>query len=137
VRSGDRLDDLARHFRVTLDELRTWNDVSSDAALHDGMYLQIFVPHDLDLSGALVLPEERVRTLVVGSEEFLNFHESQRDRVRIRYRVGEGDSMRSLSSRFDLSVGSIARINGFSRYRDLNPDDEIILYVPSDAAERL
>jgi membrane-bound lytic murein transglycosylase D len=137
VRSGDRLGDVARHFRVTLDELRTWNDVSNDAALHDGMFLQLFVPDDLDLRKALVLPEERVRILVVGSKEFLDYHEAQRDRVRIRYRVGEGDSLRSLSSRFDLSVGSIARINGFSRYRDLEPNDEIILYVPADAARRL
>ena len=56
--------------------------------------------------------------------------------MRVRYRVKDGDTLRSLSKRFDLSVGSIARINGFSRYTKLQPDNRVILYVPSDQAAR-
>ena len=45
--------------------------------------------------------------------------------------------MSSLAERFELSVGSIARINGFSRERTLAIDEEIILYVPTKDAEKL
>ncbi|MDD9938615.1 MAG: LysM peptidoglycan-binding domain-containing protein [Myxococcales bacterium] len=133
---GDRLDSIARFFQVSSDELAAWNDVSSDARLHSGMVLQLFVPASVDLQHARVVSASQVETLVVGSEPFLDHHEEQRDRVRVRYRVKDGDTLRSLSKRFDLSVGSIARINGFSRYTKLQPDNRVILYVPSDQAAR-
>ena len=37
----------------------------------------------------------------------------------------------------ELSVGSIARINGFSREHTLATDEEIILYVPTKDAQKL
>jgi LysM repeat protein len=76
-----------------------------------------------------------VRTLVVGSEEFYNFHQSQQNRVRVRYRVKPGDTLRSIAERFDLSIGSIARINQFGREKKLEPDSEIIIYAPDPAAK--
>jgi membrane-bound lytic murein transglycosylase D len=134
---GDQLDEVARFFKITSDEIRMWNQISSDAKLHRGMYLQLFVPSDAELSQAVVLSPDDVRTLVVGSEEFFQFHETQANRVRIRYRVKAGDTLRSLADRFDLSVGSLARINQFSRDKQLDADSEIIVYVPEDAAKRL
>lgn len=133
---GDNIEAIARFFRVGSDELARWNDISPNAKLHTGMVLQLFVPASVDLSRALVIPAERVETMVVGSEEFLNQHEREQDRLRMRYTVKEGDTMSSLASRFELSVGSIARINGFSRYSTLEPGQELILYVPTDLAAR-
>lgn len=137
VQNGDSAQAVADAFGVTLDELRLWNAISSEAVLHQGMALQLFVPRDRDLSQALYVPAERVRTLVVGSGEFFDFHEAQRDRVRLRYRIKPGDSLSSLAERFDLSVGSIARINAFSTNKSLRPDDEIIVYVPTKDAAKL
>lgn len=137
VADGDTLDEIGRFFGVNSDELRMWNQVSSDAQLQRSMYLQLFVPTEQDLSQALVLTPDEVRTLVVGSEEFFDFHETQQNRVRLRYRVKAGDTLRSLSERFDLSVGSIARINQFGRDKKLDPDSEIIVYVPEDTAKRV
>jgi LysM repeat protein len=47
----------------------------------------------------------------------------------MRYRVKPGDTLRSLAERFELSVGSIARINQFPREKKLEVDSEIIIYV--------
>jgi hypothetical protein len=91
----------------------------------------------VDLTRAVYLTPESVRPLVVGSDAFFDYHEAMRDRVRVRYRVRAGDSMSSLAERYDLSIGSIARINGFSRDKDLRADSEIILYVPSKDAQAL
>jgi membrane-bound lytic murein transglycosylase D len=134
---GDSLDDIAGFFRINPDEIRMWNSISTDARMPRGMYLQLFVPDDADLSQSLVLTPEEVRTMVVGSEEFFDFHETQQNRVRLRYRVKSGDTLRSLAERFELSVGSIARINQFSRDKKLEPDSEIIVYVPEETAKRL
>lgn len=136
VTGGDDLHEIAKFFRVTPDEILLWNRVSHDCKLQRGMFLQLFVPRDADLSQTLVLAPNEVRTLVVGSEEFFNFHETQQNRKRIRYRVKPGDTLKSLSERFDLSVGSIARINQFSRDTKLQPNSEIIVYVADKSAER-
>jgi membrane-bound lytic murein transglycosylase D len=136
VADGDELGEIARFFRVTPEELRMWNRISMDAKLQRGMFLQLFVPADAELSQTLVLAPNQVRTLVVGSEEFFNFHESQQNRVRMRYRVKPGDTLRSLSDRFELSIGSIARINQFGRDKKLEPDSEIIVYVSDQTAKR-
>ncbi|HET8939788.1 MAG TPA: LysM peptidoglycan-binding domain-containing protein [Polyangiales bacterium] len=129
VVQNDNLDEIARFFHVTADEVRRWNRVAADAKLQRGMFLQLYVPRGSELSQTLVLAPNQVRTLVVGSEEFFNFHEGQQNRVRMRYKVKPGDTLRSLSERFDLSIGSIARINQFDREKKLVADSEIIIYV--------
>lgn len=129
VAEGDELREIAQFFRVSVDEILLWNRLAHDCSLQRGLFLQLFVPEDADLSQTLVLTPTEVRTLTVGSEEFFNFHETQQNRARIRYRVKPGDTLKSLSQRFDLSIGSLARINQFSRDTKLTPDSEIIVYV--------
>jgi membrane-bound lytic murein transglycosylase D len=129
VRDDDRAEEIAKFFKVELRELRLWNAIAPDARLHQGMVLQLFVPRDVDLKQAVYLPAGRVQTLAVGSNEFLDYHEGLRERVRIRYRVQAGDTLASLAERFELSVGSICRINGFSRDRVLAAGSEIVLYT--------
>lgn len=132
VKPGDRAEQIAKFFKVDMRELRLWNAISPDAALHAGMTLQLFVPKDLDLSHAVVLTPDRTRQLVVGSQEFLDYHEGLRDRVRIRYTVKPGDTLASLAERYELSVGSICRINGFDRNHKLAVKSEIVLYTKAD-----
>ncbi len=137
VASRDTAQEIARFFRVSIDEILQWNGIAPDAALTRGLFLQLFVPNSVDLSGAVVVTPEQAQILVVGSEAFFDFHEAQRDRVRIRYRVRSGDTLQTLADRFDISVGSLARINRFSRYKKLEPDSEIIIYVPREMAESM
>jgi membrane-bound lytic murein transglycosylase D len=137
VQSGDTPQRVADAFGVTLDELRLWNAVALDAALQSGMSLQLFVRKNRDLSKVVYLTPDHVRPLVVGSDAFFDYHEAMRDRVRLKYRAHNGDSLSSLAVRFDLTAGSIARINGFSPQHALAENEEIILYVPSKDAAKL
>jgi membrane-bound lytic murein transglycosylase D len=130
VTTGDSLLSVARVFDVTEDELTTWNNVVTSGSLPKDLILQVFVRPDVDLSAVLVFQPHEVRALTVGTEEFFEFHESQRGRVRIRYRVQAGDTVVSIGKRFDLSPGSIGRINQFGALRVLVPEDWIVLYVP-------
>jgi membrane-bound lytic murein transglycosylase D len=136
VADGDELREVAQFFKVTPDEILMWNRVSHDCKLQRGMFLQLFVPLDADLTQAIVLSPNDVRTIVVGSEDFFNYHETQQNRTRIRYRVKPGDTLKSVSDRFGLSVGSIARINQFGRDTKLKPDSEIIVYAPEQPVKK-
>lgn len=131
VLKGDRLELLAEAFRVRVEDLARWNDLEPNAALVQGMFLQIFVPTGKDLSRIVVLQPADVDIVTVGTDAFYDRYEAQQNRKRIRYVVQEGDTLASLSQRFGLSVGSIARINRFSRYENPPPNTEIILYVPN------
>jgi membrane-bound lytic murein transglycosylase D len=135
VTGQDSIDEISRFFKVSTDELCRWNKITKEALLPRGLILQLFVPKDIDLSKAVVLTPDEVKIMAVGSDEFFAYHEAQRDRVRIRYRVLPSDTLPKIAERFGLSVGSIARINRFSAQTALQVDQEIIVYVPKELAK--
>jgi len=128
----DRVDEIARFFRVSVDELRRWNRVDPTAALHAGLVLQLHVPRSVDLSRAVVWRDDQVRLVTLGSERFFDEHERAQGRLRFRYRVVEGDTVASIARRFGLSDGSLARINRFGRRADLQVGQEVIVYAEPD-----
>ncbi len=146
VHRTDRIAEVARFFGVTPDEIRRWNAVEPRASLQDGMFLQLFVPTALDLSRALVFSPDEVRTLVIGSEEFFDWHVRQEGRVRVRYRAQPGDTLSGIAARFGLSVGSLVRINLIPRDSVLRAGQELVVYTdpsrvpggaPTDPAETI
>jgi membrane-bound lytic murein transglycosylase D len=125
----DRIDEIARFFRVGVDEIRRWNRVDPTAALHAGLVLQLHVPRSVDLSRAVVWRDDQVRLVTLGSERFFDEHERAQGRLRFRYRVIEGDTVASIARRFGLSDGSLARINRFGRRADLQVGQEVVVYA--------
>lgn len=132
--AGDSLDEIAAFFRVTVDELRTWNHLDPAASLPSGLLLQLFVPSSVDLARAVVLTPDEVRILTFGSEEFFDYHERQRGRVRVRYGVREGDTLASIAARFGLEAADLSRINRVGRRETLTPGRELIVYCPPERA---
>lgn len=130
VAAQDTPEAVARFFDVSVDELLAWNNLTEGGVLQREMLLQLFVRTDLDLGRAVVLTPDQVQVLTVGSDEFFDFHEGQRGRVRVRYRVQVNDTMAKLAEKFELSAGSIGRINQFSSNKELKVDDWVIIYVP-------
>lgn len=134
VSQGDELVEIARFFRVGVDDLVRWNALDPRATLPSGLLLQLFVPGSVDLSRAVVLSESQVRVLVVGSEEFFDYHETQRGRVRMRYRVQTGDTLATIAQRFGLTLGDLSRINRLGRSTRLRAGQELIVYTSRDVA---
>lgn len=129
VNRGDALAQIAGALGVPEKNLSAWNHLDPGAVLFDGMYLQAFVPKYKKLGPIAVLTEQQVHTIEAGTQAFYDAYEARNNRRRIRYRVQPGDTLNHISKRFGLSVGSIARINRFSRYRAPTPNTEIVLYV--------
>ncbi len=138
VQRGDSLAPLAAQFGARPADLANWNQLDLHARLHSGMYLQAIVPESRDLRSVVTLNEDQVRLVTVGTEEFFNQRETEQGRIRFRYRISEGDTLGHIARRFGLSIGSLARINRFSRRTTLQIGQEIIVYAEaSRVPERL
>jgi membrane-bound lytic murein transglycosylase D len=137
VGSKDTPAAVARFFDVSVDELVAWNNLTESGALQRDMLLQLFVSPELDLSKVVVFTPDQVQLLTVGTDEFFDFHEGQRGRVRVRYRVQPNDTMAKIAERFELSAGSIGRINQFASNKQLKADDWVIVYVPEQQLAEL
>jgi len=129
VIGGDSLGAVAAAFRVEADDLRSWNHLDPSARLQEGTTLQIFVPPDHDLSGVAAVREADARVLVVGTDEFFTWFESQKGRRRVAITVGQNETWKTLASKYGLSLGLLERINRRSRSEPLRPGETIIVYT--------
>jgi membrane-bound lytic murein transglycosylase D len=129
VVSGDTLRDLASVFGISVGDLCRWNALDPGASLHDGMTLQVFAPAGRPGADVLVLEEREAQVLPVGSKDFFTHFEGLRGRTRVEIVARQGDSFRSVATRYGLSVGQLERINGRARSAALVPGDKLVVYV--------
>ncbi len=122
---------IATSFGVAWSQVVTWNDLDPEARLVDGQMLQILVGKDFDASAAGVAISEvsEVRHVVRGTAAHLDALLADRDLVRRGYKVGKGDSLKKIAKKFDLSLGSLARINGVPRSHEFEQGEVIVVYV--------
>jgi membrane-bound lytic murein transglycosylase D len=126
---GDTIREIADTFHVTIDEVRRWNDLDPAARLQEGMTIQLFVPTDADLKSTVVLGENDVRVLPVGSDEFFAYWESLKGRKRITVTASAGDTLTALGNRYGMTPGMMERINHRNRGEKLTAGDAVVVYV--------
>jgi membrane-bound lytic murein transglycosylase D len=133
TRDGDTAEDIARTFGVRVADLTTWNNLDLDTKLASRMVLQIYVASDRDLANVVLLPENKVRVVTVGSQEFLDGYAQLKGRKRTVYSCKAGDTMAKVGRRFGLTPGDLARINQISYESQLQPGQELVVYIPVTA----
>lgn len=126
---GDTIEDVARVFGVSANDLVAWNTLDDSAKLQDGMTLQVFVDRKRDLSRVRYLDEKGVKILVSGSAEFHDYYEGLKGNKRLYVTVRSGDTLRSIGNRYGMSVGWMERINRRSRRDELKVGDRLIVYA--------
>ncbi|MBW2456479.1 MAG: transglycosylase SLT domain-containing protein, partial [Deltaproteobacteria bacterium] len=126
---GDSLADVARVCGVTATEVRRWNHLDPNAALQEGMWLQLYLPRAAHPAGVVLYEETHVKTEIVGSRPFFDHFIKRRGRQRIEVTVQEGDTWRKLSKRYGLSLGMLERINHRNRRGKLDPGQTVIVYA--------
>ena len=126
---GDTMREIADTFHVTIDEVRRWNDLDPSARLQEGMTIQLFVTTDADLKNTVVLGENDVRVLPVGSDEFFAYWESLKGRKRITVTASAGDTLTALGNRYGMTPGMMERINHRNRGERLAAGDSVVVYV--------
>jgi membrane-bound lytic murein transglycosylase D len=75
---------------------------------------------------------DEVQQVLRGSSQHIDAALQRRGMVRRGYVVKKGDTLRKIGRRFDLSVGSLARINAFDREHAPTPGDLLVVYVPDN-----
>ena len=123
---------ISRIFATDWKKIVAWNDLDPDARLVDGQMLQIFVGEDFvaDPEKLKVYGQDEVRYVVRGSEDHLNALLEDRDLLRRGHKVKKGQSLARIAKTYDLSQGSLARINGVSRGHRPKEGEVLVVYVP-------
>lgn len=117
---------------VPWSKIVAWNDIDPSARLQDALLLQVLVPRSFDAEkrGVRVLERDEVEHVIRGTRAHLEAELARRDLVRRAYKVRKGDTLARIGRKYDLSIGSLARINGFPRAHKPEPGDLVIVYVP-------
>jgi membrane-bound lytic murein transglycosylase D len=126
----DTLKDIAAAIHISQDDLRRWNDLDAGARLQEGMTLQAFVPEGADLSSVVVLRENQVRVLPVGSEEFFAVLEQDKGFKRTTVSAKAGETVESIGKHFSVPAKTMERINRRPRSDALKPGEAVVVYVP-------
>lgn len=123
--------ELTERLGVGWSELLGWNDLDPSARLFDGMWLQVLVPRDYDgrAKGIRVHELDEVVHVIRGTRPHLEAELDRRGMVRRAHKVKKGETLARIGKKYDLSIGSIARINGFERSHRPEPGDLVIIYV--------
>ena len=130
VASGDVVGDVANFFGVTTGDIESWNSVRADAALPEGMRLQLLLSNNFPLENARTFTFDMYELYEASSEKFAEYRARLAGKRRIKYTAKEGDTMRSVAKAHKLRLGDVARINNLPRRAELKVGDEVILYVP-------
>ncbi|MEZ5557427.1 MAG: LysM peptidoglycan-binding domain-containing protein [Pseudomonadales bacterium] len=106
VRSGDSLWSIAKAHNVSVDSLVRSNHVGPKEVLRVGQRLTV--------------PGAKSSPLPSGRDEVVR---------KVRYGVRSGDSLARIASRFNVSVGELARWNQLNTEKYLQPGQSLLIYV--------
>lgn len=108
-----------------------WNGLDPYARLQSNQVLLLWLPtaFDADAVDARILAPERVQWVQRGSLPHLHAALERRGLARRGVRVRKGDTLQKIGRRFDLTVGSIARINGLKPGYAPRVGELLIVYV--------
>jgi membrane-bound lytic murein transglycosylase D len=113
IRAGDTLWDLARRYRVSVQQLARWNGINTHSPLHLGKKLIIWVKPTRYASASPTLSAP-----------------SGNGQVRtVSYTVRRGDSLYSIAQRFGVDIPDIRRWNDLGQKNLLHPGQPLKLRV--------
>ena len=130
---GDTLPDVAQALHVSVDDLRRWNELDPASRLHEGMTVQAFVPDGADLSKVVLLSENDVRVLVVGTEEFFAFWDTK-GKHRLVVPAKAGETLEAVGKRYGVQASLMERINRRGRGDVLQNGETIVVYVTGNVS---
>jgi membrane-bound lytic murein transglycosylase D len=131
IRPHTDLFDIASALGVRTSQLVAWNDLDPSAALWPGQVLAVMLsPSNKAAEKLRILPASAMTIFLRGSREHLEASVESRGLVRQAHRVRKGETLAKIAKRYDLSTGSLARINGIKRTSQPEVGTVLIVYAP-------
>jgi membrane-bound lytic murein transglycosylase D len=114
VKGGDTLGHIAEWYNTSAKNLRRWNGLSYRSYIFPGQKLAIFVPKSFKPSGL-------AQTKPIMAED--------KNKVRSRYTVKKGDTMYSISQRFNVKVSDLLAWNGKNKRALIRPGEVLDIWT--------
>lgn len=125
TKKGDTLWSVARKHGVSPRALARWNGLGSRDHLQPGRQLVIHRDKNDESTADIVVAKRSTQR----SEKRVAA-KTKGDKQRIRYEVKKGDTLFSISRRYDVSVKDIQRWN--STHNSIKPGQDLVIYVASN-----
>ncbi len=122
---------ISRSFGVSWERLAAWNDLDPRARLQNGQVLQVVVPAGFspDANRIVVYAIHDVEYVIRGTREHVEASLRRRGLRRRGLKVRAGDTLERIGRKYGLTVGDLARINGFSIAHIPAAGDILVVYV--------
>jgi membrane-bound lytic murein transglycosylase D len=112
VKKNDTLGEIAEAHRTSVKKVREWNNLSYRAYIHPGQELTIFVPESFDPP---IVTASAKPTAAASSG------------TKQKYTVKKGDTLYSISKKFDVAVDDLVAWNGKSKKSVIYPGDVLVV----------
>jgi len=110
VKSGDTLGQIAEDYNTRASKLRSWNNLSYRSYIYAGQKLVIYVPDSFDLSKAPSTVPDRP---------------DEKSYTRSSYVIKKGDTMYSISKKFNVNMADLLAWNNKSSRSKIYPGQKI------------
>jgi membrane-bound lytic murein transglycosylase D len=113
VKKNDTLGEIAEAHRTSTKKVREWNNLSYRSYIHPGQELTIFVPESFDPPAAVTASAKPKAAGSSGAKQ--------------KYTVKKGDTLYSISKKFNVKVDDLAAWNGKSKKTLIHPGDVLVV----------
>lgn len=134
VRKGDTLSSVAKRYGVSVKELAAWNDLKPKSSLKAGLKLTILDDEPkVAKKSKKANDDDESKVAKKGKNKAKDGDDDKRiaknkERVkRISYEVKRGDTLYSISQRYNVSVSQIKTWNKATK--NLKPGQDLVLYL--------
>lgn len=127
VRAGQSLYSIAKKYNVSVKDLAQWNNLKSKSSLQTGTKLVVLVDNEDDnakSSRSATSSKSKANRVANKKDKSTNKKERMK---RISYEVKRGDTLYSISQRYNVSVSQIKTWNKTSK--SLKPGQDLIIYL--------
>ena len=116
VKKGETLYSIAKHYRVTVADLKKINLLSKKERVTEGTH--ILIP---------IAPNSRKASIKVTTSPIL-----KEEKNTIYYRIRKGDTLWKISKKYNVSIASIKEWNDLGSARNIKAGDRLKLVVDTD-----
>ncbi|MFZ3065235.1 MAG: transglycosylase SLT domain-containing protein [Nitrospirota bacterium] len=116
VKKGETLYSIAKHYRVTVADLKKINLLSRKERVTEGTH--ILIP---------IAPNSRKASIKVTTSPIL-----KEEKNTIYYRIRKGDTLWKISKKYNVSIASIKEWNDLDSARNIKAGDKLKLVVDTD-----
>ena len=116
VRRGDSLWTISRRYEVSINQLTSWNGISSRSILRPGQKLALWVP----------TPGQKPEAIAV-SNSTASTNYSRTQEGHIEYTVKRGDSLWLISRQFGVTINQLQQWNKLTSGKPLQPGQKLVL----------